>query len=30
MTGPVETEFEGALDPDMLTWQVTTPGRGAA
>jgi diaminopimelate epimerase len=30
MSGPVETEFEGLLDPDMLTWQVTTPGRGAA
>jgi diaminopimelate epimerase len=30
MSGPVETEFEGTLDPDMLTWQVTTPGRGAA
>jgi diaminopimelate epimerase len=29
MSGPVETEFEGTLDPDMLTWQVTTPGRGA-
>jgi diaminopimelate epimerase len=29
MTGPVETEFEGLLDPDMLTWEVTSR-RGAA
>lgn len=28
MTGPVETEFEGTLDPDTLHWQVTA--RGAA
>ncbi len=26
MTGPVETEFEGTLDPDTLTWQVTAKG----
>jgi diaminopimelate epimerase len=30
MSGPVESEFEGMLDPDMLTWQATSPGRGAA
>ena len=28
MTGPVETEFEGAIDPATLHWQVTA--RGAA
>ena len=28
MTGPVETEFEGTLDPATLRWQVTA--RGAA
>jgi len=28
MTGPVETEFEGALDPETLRWTATT--RGAA
>ncbi len=28
MTGPVETEFEGTLDPETLAWQVTA--RGAA
>ncbi len=26
MTGPVETEFEGTLDPETLTWQVTAKG----
>jgi diaminopimelate epimerase len=28
MTGPVETEFSGALDPETLAWSVKT--RGAA
>ncbi|MCR4281670.1 MAG: diaminopimelate epimerase [Bauldia sp.] len=28
MTGPVETEFEGVLDPDTLRWQASA--RGAA
>ncbi len=28
MTGPVELEFEGTLDPDTLRWEATT--RGAA
>ena len=28
MTGPVETEFSGTLDPDTLAWSVAT--RGAA
>jgi diaminopimelate epimerase len=28
MTGPVETEFEGSLDPESLRWTATT--RGAA
>lgn len=28
MTGPVETEFSGTLDPDTLVWSVAT--RGAA
>ena len=28
MTGPIESEFEGALDPDTLAWQITS--RGAA
>ncbi len=28
MTGPVETEFEGTIDPDTLAWQATA--RGAA
>ena len=26
MTGPVETEFEGTLDPETLAWQVTAKG----
>ena len=26
MTGPVETEFEGTLDPETLVWQVTAKG----
>jgi diaminopimelate epimerase len=31
MTGPVETEFEGVLDRDTLSWRrVDTPTRGAA
>lgn len=25
MTGPVETEFEGAIDPETLSWSVTSP-----
>jgi diaminopimelate epimerase len=28
MTGPIESEFEGTLDPDTLEWEVTA--RGAA
>jgi diaminopimelate epimerase len=28
MTGPIEAEFEGTLDPDTLHWQITA--RGAA
>jgi diaminopimelate epimerase len=28
MTGPIESEFEGTLDPDSLAWQITS--RGAA
>ena len=28
MTGPIESEFAGTLDPETLTWQVTA--RGAA
>ena len=28
MTGPIENEFEGVIDPDTLTWSVTA--RGAA
>ena len=28
MTGPVETEFSGTLDPETLAWSVET--RGAA
>jgi diaminopimelate epimerase len=28
MTGPVETEFEGAVDPETLVW--TASGKGAA
>jgi diaminopimelate epimerase len=28
MTGPIESEFEGALDPDTLAWHITA--RGAA
>jgi diaminopimelate epimerase len=31
MTGPVETEFEGVIDRDTLTWRkVGSPTRGAA
>ncbi len=31
MTGPVETEFEGLLDRDTLTWRrIEAPTRGAA
>ncbi len=30
MTGAVETEFEGILDRDTLTWTKTTAARGAA
>ncbi len=26
MTGPVETEFEGTLDPETLAWAVTSQG----
>ena len=26
MTGPVETEFEGTIDPETLAWQVTAKG----
>jgi diaminopimelate epimerase len=26
MTGPVETEFEGTLDPETLAWQATAKG----
>jgi diaminopimelate epimerase len=25
MTGPVEAEFEGAIDPETLSWSVTSP-----
>ena len=28
MTGPVETEFEGTLDPETLRWEASA--RGAA
>jgi diaminopimelate epimerase len=28
MTGPVETEFEGTLNPETLTWEASA--RGAA
>jgi diaminopimelate epimerase len=28
MTGPVETEFEGTLDPETLRWEAAA--RGAA
>ena len=27
MTGPVETEFEGAIDPETLAWTVTARAR---
>ena len=27
MTGPVETEFEGTIDPETLAWAVTAKGR---
>lgn len=30
MTGAVETEFEGVLDRDTLTWTKAQPARGAA
>ncbi len=31
MTGPIETEFEGVIDRDTLTWRrLDTPTRGAA
>lgn len=30
MTGAVETEYEGVLDRDTLTWTRSTPARGAA
>ena len=26
MTGPIETEFEGTLDPETLAWQATVEG----
>ena len=26
MTGPVETEFEGTLDPETLTWHADAKG----
>jgi diaminopimelate epimerase len=26
MTGPIESEFEGAIDPDTLAWSVTEKG----
>ena len=30
MTGPVETEFEGVIDRDKMTWRRLDPARGAA
>ncbi len=30
MTGPIETEFEGVIDRDTLTWVRNAPARGAA
>jgi hypothetical protein len=30
MTGAVETEYEGLLDRDTLTWTKSTATRGAA